>query len=193
MNFEDAAEALRRGGVLLLSTDTLPGFHCRADDQVAVLRVAGIKGRDTGKPLLVLASSLEQALSVCAPLNPSQQAHCRACWPGPFSLILPVGTLLADRVSCGLGTVAIRVPADESLRNLMAAVGMPLVSTSANLQDEEPMVQIEAACDHFMDHLDGAWDSGSCSPLAGLASALVDLCGEHPQILRKGPLDFPSL
>jgi len=50
MKFDDAAEALRRGGVLLLSTDTLPGIHCRADDQQAVLRVAGIKGRDSNKP-----------------------------------------------------------------------------------------------------------------------------------------------
>ncbi len=191
MAFDDAAEALRRGGVLLLSTDTLPGIHCRADNQEAVLRVAGLKGRDSGKPLLVLAGSLQQALDFCGPLQPSQLAFCQACWPGPFSLILPAGSRLASRVSCGLGTVAIRVPAHKGIRQLINEVGSPLVSTSANMQNEPPVRDLAEAFLKFKNTVDGAFGSQEYSSCAAVASALVDLCGEKPVILRPGPLDIP--
>lgn len=192
MKLDDAAVALSRGGVLLLSTDTLPGIHCRADDQEAVLRLAGIKGRDLNKPLLVLAGSLQQALDICAPLNSDQLEYCRVCWPGPFSLILPAGNLLAERVTCGLGTVAIRVPAEENIRRLIFAVGIPLVSTSVNMQNEAPIAGMDTAWESFKSRVDGAWRNLPAFPPEGVPSALVDLCGEHPLILRKGPLDFPG-
>ena len=192
MKFDDAAETLRLGGVMLLSTDTLPGIHCRADHQEAVLRVAGIKGRDSGKPLLVLAGSVGQALTVCGPLSPAQLKLCQACWPGPFSLILPAGERLAQRVSCGLGTVAVRVPADENLRRLINAVLAPLVSTSVNLQDEEPVRDLSTAWTRFQSLVDGAWGESMDDSSGVMASALVDLCGEEPRILRRGPQDFPG-
>ena len=191
MKLDDAAVALRHGGVLLLSTDTLPGIHCRADDQSAVMRVAAIKGRDDGKPLLVLAGSLKQALTVCGPLDSTQLEICNVCWPGPFSLILPAGDLLAERVTCGLGTVAVRVPAEENIRRLICAVKVPLVSTSVNLQDEAPIQDMKKAMDSFQNEVDGVWDNPHDLPSDGIASALVDLCAERPRILRKGPLGFP--
>ncbi len=191
MNLEDAAVALRHGGVLLLSTDTLPGIHCRADDQTAVQRVAGIKGRDHGKPLLVLAGSLKQALTVCGLLDATQLEICNVCWPGPFSLILPAGDLLAERVTCGFGTVAVRVPAEENIRRLICAVQVPLVSTSVNLQDEVPIQDMKIAWDSFHDEVDGVWDNPQDLPSDGIASALVDLCAEQPRILRQGSLKFP--
>lgn len=193
LNSDDAAVVLGRGGVLLLSTDTLPGIHCRADDQAAVLRVAGIKGREPGKPLLVLAGSLEQALQVCAELSPGQLKYCRACWPGPYSLILPAGNLLAGRVSAGLGTVAIRVPGQQNIRRLINLVGSALVSTSVNLAHEEPIRDIKEAFESFKDSVDGAWDGLESSSSEAKASALVDLCGPQPVVLRKGPLEFPLL
>ena len=57
---ENAVRILESGGILLMETDTLPGFHCRADLPEAVERIAALKGRDGGKPLLVLAGSDEQ-------------------------------------------------------------------------------------------------------------------------------------
>ena len=191
----DTVAALVRGGVLLLATDTLPGFHCRSDISEAVIRVAEIKGRDEGKPLLVLAGSLEQAQSICGDLNPWQLEVCKACWPGPFSLILPAGHLLADRVSAGTSTVAIRVPANSELRGLILAVGVPLVSTSVNKQGEPPVVAMKDAWSGFAAMVDGAWipSEERTEPLAGtVPSALIDLCGDRPQVLRKGPLDLPG-
>lgn len=192
---EDTVAALSRGGVLLLNTDTLPGFHCKADNRDAVERVAEIKGRDDGKPLLVLAGSLEQAQSVCRPLEPWQQKICDACWPGPFSLILPVAASLAQRVSAGTGNVAIRVPAHEDLRALILAVGVPLVSTSVNKQGDPPILSLDVAHIEFGELVDGVWNSAikpHLSTNSFQASALVDLSGKRPRLLREGPTEFPG-
>ncbi len=98
---------------------------------------------------------------------------------------------MAPRVTCGLGTVAVRVPAEENLQRLILASEMPLVSTSVNLQDEEPILDMETAWECFNSVVDGVWNSFRPSPVPGIPSALVDLCGPQPRILRKGPLDFP--
>ena len=90
---EDAVGILETGGVLLMGTDTLPGFHCRADRAEAVDRILELKGREPGKSLLVLAGSAAQAELVTGALDQLQFDYCNRCWPGPFSLILPAADI----------------------------------------------------------------------------------------------------
>ncbi len=192
LSFADAVTVLDRGGVLILPTDTLPGLHCRADCQETVLRIAAMKGRDDGKPLLVLAGSFDQARSVCSPLTPPQERFCQACWPGPFSLILPAGTLLAGRVTAGDGTVAVRVPDHAELQRLIFAAGFPLVSTSVNFQGLAPATDLEEACTLFGGLVDGCWQPRQEPAVRPVPSALVDLTGDHPRLIREGPVPLPD-
>ena len=193
LGFEEAVSVLDRGGVLLLPTDTLPGLHCRADRQESVQRVARLKGRDDGKPLLVLAGSFDQARAVCASLTPMQEQIGRACWPGPYSLILPAGSQLADRVTTGTGTVAVRVPCHSRLQKLIFAAGFPLVSTSANRQGQPPCLSLEEAAALLGDRVDGCWQPSAAPAPGTRPSALVDLCGPVPRILREGPRPLPDM
>ena len=191
-NTEDAVQCLRAGGVLLLATDTLPGLHCCADDEAAVQRIIGIKGRAAGKSMLVLAGSVSQAQQVTAPWSEAMGQACRECWPGPFSLILPNGKGAQVVVMPHQETLAVRVPDVPSLQQLILAVGCPLVSTSANRAGDAPMVNLEAAAQEFGAEIDGFWAGGDCPEAAAQASALVDLTSLPFQILRPGPLAFPS-
>jgi L-threonylcarbamoyladenylate synthase len=187
----DAARRLRAGGVLLLATDTLPGLHARADDPAAVARIFAAKGRDEGKPLLVLAGSQAQARGVTGPWSAAQAAACRRCWPGPFSLILPVGPGIAAAVTAGGGTLAVRVPAWEPLRELLLAVGVPVASTSANLAGTAPAADLAAARALFADAVAGWWDGDGGRPAGPpRPSALVDLTAEPFRVLREGPEPF---
>lgn len=189
LTFDDAVGLLKSGGVLLLGTDTLPGFHCRADLPEAVARIQALKGRESGKSLLVLAGSADQAGLVTGALDDRQTDFCRRCWPGPFSLILPA----ADGE-----TVAVRVPALESLCSLVLSVGFPLVSTSANRSGDIPCPDLEAALAGFAKQVDGAWNpretpgEGAGSMPSG-PSALIDLTTWPPVQLRQGPRNPPSL
>lgn len=192
-NTADTVSRLREGGVLLLATDTLPGLHCRADDPAAVARLNRLKGRPATKPLLVLAGSLAQALAVTTGLDDDQLAVCRRCWPGPFSLILPAALGLRGPVTGGGNTIAVRVPALTELRDLILAVGVPLVSSSANLAGQEPARDLTAVAGDLVAGIDGVWGRAVAQAPGLLPSALVDLTVTPPVVLRRGPVDFPSL
>lgn len=186
-----AAALLRSGGVLLLDTDTLPGLHARADRQDAVARIAGLKSRPRGQPLLVLASGWEDVGRLVPALDVRREEYCRRCWPGPFSLILPARFDLPPGL-VGQGTVAIRIPALAALRDLIRSAGFPLVSTSANRSGQPPCPDLATAAAAFTAEVDGVWtwrEGLQGPPLApGPApSALIDLSGWPPVVRRSGP------
>jgi len=196
LDFDDAVATLRSGGVLILATDTLPGFHCLVDCQAAVARIAQIKGRASGKPLLVLAADLEQAAQVHGSLQTKELDFARLCWPGPFTLVVPANPAVPRGVSAGTGTIGIRVPAHDPLRQLLEAVGQPLVSTSVNKQGEPPAVSLSQAVAEFGGLVDGFWSGGDLSrgsDPAGQSSALVDLTQWPPLTLRQGPKPVPEV
>ena len=194
--FDEAVRLLKSGGVLLLGTDTLPGFHCRADLAQSVARIQALKGRVFAKSMLVLAGSVDQVSLVTGSLDSRQSAFCQRCWPGPFSLILPAGGELSRAVNDGGETVAVRVPDLESLCSLVLSVGFPLVSTSANRSGDSPCPEFEAALAGFANLVDGAWKPRESPPeAAGSAptgpSALIDVTTWPPVQLRQGPLNMP--
>ena len=198
LTFEDAVGLLQSGGVLLMGTDTLPGFHGRADQAEPVARILKLKGRPEGKPLVVLAGSVDQARLVTGNLGKPQSAFCRRCWPGPFSLILPAGGDLNPAVRSDSGTVAVRVPAVPSLRDLILAVGFPIVSTSANLSGQPPIRDFDEAVREFREQINGSWQPSENISLeeSGLKpgpSALVDLTVWPPVELRRGPQAAPPV
>jgi L-threonylcarbamoyladenylate synthase len=198
LTFEDAAGILKSGGVLLMGTDTLPGFHCRADLPEAVVRIIALKGRPAEKSLLLVAGSMDQVALVAGTLDSRQEAFCRCCWPGPFSLILPAGGNLAPEVPGPDATVAVRVPDLPSLCDLVLVVGFPLVSTSANHSGEPPLESLEAAHHAFGKQIDGVWqpiekETDMQENVGAGPSALIDLTVWPFRQLRSGPRNPPAL
>lgn len=191
----DAAGILTSGGVLLLATDTLPGLHARADRPEALVRLQKIKERPRPRPLVVLAASLAEAERVAGPLADHQRAYAGRCWPGPFSLVLPARPEVPEALTAGAGTVAVRVPAPDWLRELLEAVDWPLASTSVNRVGEPPVTDLAEAVDRFGEMVDGVW-SGSSQPgsadTEGRASAVLDLTIWPPRLLREGPEAAPA-
>lgn len=188
-----AAAALAGGGVLLLPTDTICGLHARADAPEALARIAAIKGRPSGQPLLVLAASRGQALAMCRPLEGWQAGLLAAAWPGPFTFLLPAAGGLAAAVTDTVrGTVAVRVPGRADLRRLIELAGGALASTSANRTGEAPLVGLADAVSQLGGQVDGWWEGEGGEPAgAGAPSALVDLTSAPPRVLRPGPQPLP--
>ncbi|HKH12613.1 MAG TPA: L-threonylcarbamoyladenylate synthase [Rubrobacter sp.] len=163
---EEAASILRGGGVVLAPTETVVGL---------VAAEAGplneIKGSDPGKPLALLCGSAEEAFSLAAEVSPLARALAEALWPGPLTLVLG---------RRGGGTVGVRVPAG-AVTDVLRAYGGPLYATSANpsggpaprsLGDVDP--DVAAAADLVVPG----------GPGSGEASAVVDLSGREPKLLR---------
>lgn len=184
----EAADALRRGELVLLNTDSLPGLHALATDPAAPGRLAALKGSPPGRPFLLLFASTEAALGVGACADPADEARLRAAWPGPLTALLrPREGCPPHWVEPSKGTVAIRVPAPPALREFLGQLPGPLFSTSANRAGQDPATRLGAASQVFPDLV--AADLG-LEPV-GQASTLVDLSQPGGAVLRPGPVAWP--
>ncbi len=185
-----ARAVLDAGGVVLMPTDTLPGLHARWDRPAAVARIRELKGRAAARPLLLLCADADAALALAPGADPRAAAWARRCWPGPFTLVLPVRPEVARAVNPAGTTAGLRVPGSDPLRALLAAVGAPLVSTSANRSGAEPARTVAEAAALFGEDVDLVLDAPWGG--AGAASAVVDVTGWPPRTLRAGPRPLPS-
>ncbi|MCP5149393.1 MAG: L-threonylcarbamoyladenylate synthase [Chromatiales bacterium] len=133
-----AVRLLRRGGVIAYPTEGVFGLGCDPMNAAAVERVYRAKGRDRGKPLTLIAATVEHLSGLIAPLGRALRARVEPTWPGPVTWILP----LADGAPPWLGgadrTIAVRVTAHPVAGALARAFGRPIVSTSANRSDRPP-------------------------------------------------------
>jgi L-threonylcarbamoyladenylate synthase len=184
MNLEALAKILLDGGVVLLPTDTIYGLHAVATNDVAVDRIAAIKGRDDTKPFIVLASSIDQFPKLGIAVDPDLLARLDSIWPAPLTAILPLARPIA--ASRGASTLAVRIPDLEWLRELTARTG-PLVSTSANRSGSAAATQPSDLAPDLLETIDAVVDAG---PLSGEPSAILDLTGDQPRFLREGHHSF---
>jgi L-threonylcarbamoyladenylate synthase len=186
-----AVDCLNSGGIVLMPTDTIPGFHCRTDKPEAIQRIRKIKGRSDTKPFLVLAESVTVCEKLVGELSDNIRQLLTSCWPGPFTFILPCENILDDNISSGLSTVAIRVPDNKELLDILAASNSPLVSTSANRAGDSPLSFDEAA-DEFSSEIDLVFTGISIDSYTA-GSAIVDLTVWPPELVREGPRALPLL
>jgi L-threonylcarbamoyladenylate synthase len=177
-----AASILAAGGVVVLPTDTLYGLHCAASCRAAVARIRALKGRGGTSGFILLASDMAMAELAVARWPGSSKDLLASAWPAPLTAVLPASPGIARTVAPG-GAVAVRVPASESLRFLIAAVGEPIVSTSVNVSGRPPMTRIAWIREVFPG-LD-AYLSGSGRPSAS-PSTVVDFRRATPRLIRAG-------
>lgn len=178
-----AAEVLRGGGLLALPTETVYGLAADATNGGAVARIFDAKGRPTFNPLIVHVASLDAAEALVA-VNAKARLLAEAFWPGPLTLVLPSRGLVADLVSGGLDTLAVRVPAHPVARAVLEAFGGPVAAPSAN-----PSGQISPTlAAHVVAGLGGAVDAildgGACG--IGLESTILAPSDQGVRLLREG-------
>jgi L-threonylcarbamoyladenylate synthase len=179
-----ALELLRSGGVVVLPTDTLPGFHALASHEDAVGRISRLKQVTGARRYLLLASSVEMVSEYVGSWGCGSRDLLNRIWPAPLTAILPAGGRAPQWVG---ETVALRVPALESLREFIATAGEPLVSTSCNRSGEPPMQDYRDIAEAFEVDLlvEGLVAEGP-------ASTIVDLSGASSVVLREGAYDWAA-
>jgi len=131
------AAHLRGGGLIAYPTETVYGLGSLARPE-PVAALARLKGREPGKPFLLLVSNRAMAEAHGLAFNEAADAMARAFWPGPLTLVLPGGGLLPDLLRGPEGGIAVRWTAHPLIARLVATLGEPLTSTSANLPGQPP-------------------------------------------------------
>lgn len=184
-----AAQAISDGEIIVYPTDTLYALGCDALNNRAIERLCAAKGINPAKQLLsVVCSDISQA-SEYARIDNRAFALLKRYLPGPFTFILPASTKL-PKVFKGRKTVGIRVPDSAIARELVGAVGHPILSASVKVDsdNEEEAANPESLALRYENIASLIIDGGE----GGIEpSTIVDITDSvAPEIVRQGKGDF---
>jgi len=188
-------EHLRAGKVLAYPTETVYGLGSAPTD-AGLEMLARLKGRSKEKPFLLLVSGRAMAERWGLVFPPAASALAEAFWPGPLTLVLPGGEgRLPDMLRGPEGGIAVRHTGHALVAKLVAGLGEPLTSTSANRPRTPPAPGPEWIARIFPEEtaagdlliLDGG-ALGNQPP-----STVVDCTGPIPQLIREGALPRAEL
>ena len=194
---QKALEILRKGGVILYPTDTVWGIGCDATDPVAVAKVYALKKREDSKSLVLLASDMDM---VCRYVKevPEMAVQLVEVNDKPMTIIYPgavAGEKGSDKASRHClayntvaedGTVGIRVPMMDFCRDLVAKLGRPIVSTSANISGEKTPARFAEIADEIKDGVDHVVDPSLEKGSTGQSSSIIKVGLDYSiEIIRK--------
>jgi L-threonylcarbamoyladenylate synthase len=189
------ARHLHAGKLLAYPTETVYGLGS-APTVPALAALARLKGRPEGKPFLLLITGRRMAEEWGLIFSPSATALSDAFWPGPLTLVLRGGEgRLPEALRGREGGIAVRHTSHAGIARLVAALGVPLTSTSANRPGGPPAPGAERLVEVFGPEersgellvLDGGV-LGNVPP-----STLVDCTDVMPRLVREGAIPRAEL
>ncbi len=191
-SIKDAAERLLGGDLVAIPTETVYGLGANALDGKAVAKIFEAKNRPSFNPLIVHVAD-RHAAEKYAVMDDRAKAVAAQYWPGPLTLVLPrrMDSGISDLVSAGLPTIAIRVPAHMTARQLLKAADIPVAAPSANASGEPSATTPQHVIDSLGERVPFILADGPCK--VGLESTVLDLTGDTPAILRPGAITAEDL
>ncbi len=181
---QKAAKILQNGGLIAFPTETVYGLGADATQESAVKAIYDAKGRPSFNPLIAHFGDPD-VVKTFVEISDQAQKLMDAFWPGALTLVLPMkpDIKIAQSVTAGLPTLAVRMPDNPVALSLLRFAATPIAAPSAN-----PSGQISpTTADHvragLSEKIDGLIDGGPCA--IGLESTILVL-EPKPTILRPG-------
>ena len=179
-----AAEVLRKGGVIIYPTDTVYGLGCDIFQPKAVERICRIKGIDPEKAnLSFVCSDLSDLSKYAKAISTPQYRFIKNHIPGPFTFILPASREVPKILKSRKDTIGLRIPDHHITHALAAELGHPILSSSLPGEMVEEYTDPELIHDKFEKLVDLVIDGG----IGGMQySTIVDMTDEEPVVTRQG-------
>ena len=183
----EAAALLRAGKLVAFPTETVYGLGGDATSAQAVAHIYAAKGRPSFNPLIVHVAGPEWVAGLALPDGRFDKLT-RKFWPGPLTLVMKrrPDTTVAELLSGGLDTIAVRAPDHPLARDLLLAVKRPLAAPSANPSGRLSPTTAAHVQESLGSKVDLILDGGACR--IGLESTVLDITGDVATILRPGSL-----
>lgn len=189
-----AREAIERGEVICLPTDTVYGIGADPRSADAVTRLLMAKSRTRAMPPPILVASVEQARDLVEELPDIASAFIERFWPGALTLIFPARDDLGWDLGETNGTVALRMPDSAVALELLRTAG-PLAVTSANITGNPPATNVVAAESQLEDAVSVYLDDGECD--GGVPSTILRFTpkdGDYViDVVREGAIPLDDL
>ncbi|GER66369.1 threonylcarbamoyl-AMP synthase [Weizmannia acidilactici] len=188
----EAAQLLKEKQAVAFPTETVYGLGADATSDEAVDKIYKAKGRPSDNPLIVHIADEVQLEMLAEEIPDMVRALIKAFWPGPLTLILKVKKgKLSQKVTAGLDTVGIRMPAHPVALALIRLAGFPIAAPSANRSGKPS----PTTAGHVRRDLDGKIagivDGGETG--VGVESTVLDCTADTPVILRPGGITKEQL
>jgi L-threonylcarbamoyladenylate synthase len=176
------------GGVALFPADTVYGLATEPDSAEGVRRLYSIKGRRPDRPAAVMFFRVELALAALPELAPRTRGAVEALLPGGVTLLVPNPERRFPLACADTPEVlGVRVPSLDGALAPLAAVGWPVLQSSANRTGEADARRVEEVDEGVRGGVDLVLDAGE---LPGTPSTVVDLTAFERdgsfEVLREG-------
>lgn len=182
-------ECLKQGGIIAYPTDTTYGIGCSIFNKKGLELIYKLKQRDKRKPFSFICADLSDVSRYTRLTNHAFKILKRYL-PGPYTFVLEASREVPDLLLTRQKTAGIRMPDNRICLSIVKELGLPLVTTSANLSGEEPVGDPDLIQMQFGKQLDFVVDGGI---LATDVSSVVSLIEKEPQVLREGAGDISWL
>ena len=188
---KEAADILRRGGLLGIPTETVYGLGANALDEEAVGHIFKAKGRPQDNPLILHVPDAGWLERYCREVPEVAYLLAEKFWPGPLTMILPGKDIVPRRTTGGLSTVGVRCPDHPVTREIIRQAGVPVAAPSGNTSGRPSPTSAADMLEDMDGKIDGIVDGGACR--VGVESTIIDLTVTPPQLLRPGGLPLEAL
>ena len=184
-------KVLKDGGLVIYPTDTVYGLGCDITNTKALERIAKIKGIKLEKAnFSFVCSSLSNISDYVKQIDTATFKILKRALPGPYTFILPGNNDLPKEFR-KKKTVGIRVPQNNIALQIVEMLGNPIISTS--IKDDDDVIEYstdpELIFEKWQNKVDLIIDGGYGD---NVASTIIDLTGDEPEVIRegKGSLDI---
>ena len=179
-----ARDIISNGGAVAFPTETVYGLGANAFSDEAVKNIFAIKGRPADNPLIVHIHKDYDIAKLVSYVPDYAKKLAKAFLPGPLTLVFKSENKVSKAVSCGLDTLAIRIPSHKGAQRFLKFLNVPIAAPSANISKHVSPVSAQHVFSDLNGKIELILDGGQCE--GGIESTVLDCTGEVPTILRSG-------
>ena len=182
-----AVDIVRGGGVIVYPTDSAYALGCHIGDKTALDRIRRIRRLDKDHNFTLVCRDLSE-LAAYARVDNTAYRRLRNNSPGPYTFILEATSEVPRRLKHPKRkTIGLRVPDNVIARDLLGALGEPIMSVTLIMPgDEYPLIDPYDIRETLEHEVDLVIDGGFCGMEP---TTVIDLSGEAPQLVREGKGD----
>lgn len=137
--------------IIAYPTESMFGLGCDPSSRNAVQALLNLKKRSIKKGFILVAANYNQIKFYIdeKKLSAQQKKNMFACWPGPFTFVVPAKSSVPYWLTGEFNTIAVRISAHLGIVKLCNVFGKALISTSANFSNFLPCYTREEVWKNF--------------------------------------------
>ncbi len=176
-------EVLNNGDLAVLPTDTVYGIHADATNIESIKKID--EAKHSNKPHLILVSNIKMLEEYTSEIDELQRKLIDKYWPNTLTILFKKNDKISDELTKGSEYVGIRMPNNNFLLDLINKFGKPLISTSANITNEEVITDVSLLNEELENKMSYIYDAGT---LENESSTLIKVENNKIIFLREGSL-----